>query len=79
MRISFYLYFPESRDAQAAGETLRGDGYAVDIRPSADEVNWLVLAEGEREPDALDDLEQAMSALAAEHDGEYDGYERAIG
>ena len=78
MEVSFYLYFADREDAGAAGNMLRTDGFAVDVRESADEINWLVLAEAEREPQELDDLEGRMYALAEEFGGEYDGYERSV-
>jgi hypothetical protein len=76
---SFYLYFKEQTEAEQAGARLRGDGYDVTVREGADDISWLALAGADIREADLDGAEEAMSALAAELGGEYDGYERAVG
>jgi Regulator of ribonuclease activity B len=74
----FYLYFPGRRDADAVAERLRARGLDVTVREGADDVSWLALARGDVADEELDELEEVMQELAAEHGGEYDGYERAV-
>jgi hypothetical protein len=73
---SFYLYFPEERDARSAGARLEAAGYAVEVRPGADDGDWLALAERDLADDeSLDEVEEVLERLAAELGGEYDGHE----
>ena len=67
------------RSADQAAKQLRGEGFAVQVKRSADDVNWLVLANTSvtvEEFDAAD--ETRMPQLAEALGGEYDGYEREV-
>jgi hypothetical protein len=75
---SFYLYFPQRADADAAADELRARGFQVTVREGADDISWLALARGDAADGELGEIEDAMEELAAEHGGEYDGYERAV-
>lgn len=59
---------------------LAAQGYEVTSRKSADEKNWLVLAEHHvRDAEqALDSAREALERVAREHSGQYDGYEIAV-
>ncbi|WNG41332.1 ribonuclease E inhibitor RraB [Archangium minus] len=56
---------------------LAAQGYEVTSRKSADEKNWLVLAEHDVSPagQAFGSAREALERLAREHSGQYDGYE----
>jgi hypothetical protein len=75
---SFYLYFPQEDVARRAGERLAADGFAIDVRPSSGETNWLALAETDIGRDNLDDFAERTERLAEELGGEYDGHETAV-
>jgi hypothetical protein len=77
--MSHYLYFPTETDAERAGEQLRRRGYRVEVREGADGENWLALAKGARPRtgEELDKLWDEMESLAAEHSGDYDGWENS--
>lgn len=76
MAVDFFLYFPDQNNAEQAGITLREDGYAVETRLGADNVNWLVKASREIGDEDLDAAEERMVELAGSLGGEFDGYER---
>jgi hypothetical protein len=75
-----YLYFPKKPAARKAEERHRGSGFAVEIRKGADGKNWLALAT--RTPpqtgEEMDQVRNEMEALAAELNGEYDGWELPV-
>ena len=58
-----------------------GLGFEVEDRESADGKNWLVLAHHDTDvtPSVLEALRVRMTALAAPHGGDYDGWEAAVG
>jgi hypothetical protein len=82
--VDFYLYLRTREDADAAREALQGEGYAVHAAPSADPESdrpWLVrasreLAVGEQ---SMEDAEALFRQLAERYNGEYDGWETAVG
>ena len=75
-----YLYFPEKRCAEKAGQRLKNRGFSVEIRRGADGENWLALATSTppKTGEQMEELRNDMEALAAEFNGEYDGWESAI-
>lgn len=77
--MSHYLYFPTLVDAERAGEQLRDGGYRVEVREGADGESWLALAKGARPKtgEEMDRLRTQMESLAAQHRGDYDGWEVA--
>lgn len=74
-----YLYFQTLTDAESVGEQLRERGYRVEVRKGAKGENWLALAKGERPKtlEEMDKLRNEMELLAAQHSGDYDGWEIA--
>jgi hypothetical protein len=74
-----YLYFRTQTDAEYAGEQMRDRGYDVEVRKSADGENWLTLAKGARPntKEETDRLRNEMESFAAQHSGNYDGWEIA--
>jgi hypothetical protein len=77
---AFYLYVPTERAATEVGETLRTDGYDVEIRQAAVGDNWLCLATASLIPDAadFDDIERLFTGLAQKFKGEFDGWEADV-
>jgi hypothetical protein len=80
-----YLYLPSEDAAKHVRETLDGEGYSAEVRPSADADRgvpsaWLVLARVEAivDEDMIDRARQRFELLAAEHHGVYDGWEAAV-
>jgi hypothetical protein len=79
----FYLYLRTPEDAEAAAEALRAEGYVGRAAPSADPESdrpWLVLASRELVGEqSMEDAEAFFRQLAERYDGEYDGWEKAVG
>jgi Regulator of ribonuclease activity B len=74
----FYLYFPAESDAHAASTTLRDEGYEVDMRLGADDVNWLALATMKIAREELEKVDARMAEVARAFRGDYDGYEMDV-
>ena len=77
-----YLYLPSREAADAAGQSLAADGYAVDVRPAAGPPGpnpWLCLAtiEAVVSVDSAGSTRERFTSLATAHGGEYDGWEAA--
>ena len=79
--VSHYLYFKTRQAAAPVVVELREQGFEVEDRESADGKNWLVLAHHDIvvTPSTLEALRVRMTALAAPHGGDYDGWEAAVG
>jgi hypothetical protein len=79
-RLDFYLYFAAKRAAVAVAQTLEAQGFATKVRREADEENWLCLATRAMLPDepTLDRLGRWLDELAAQHGGEFDGWESDV-
>ncbi len=75
MNVGFHLYFPSEPEARRAAETLKGEGYAVEVRPSADAVDWITLASAEIDDKDFDKTEAHMESLARSMGGRFDGFE----
>ncbi len=75
-----YLYFPEKSSAENAGQRLRRRGFSVEVSLGADGENWLALATGtpSKGGEEMEKLRDEIEALAAELDGDYDGWELAV-
>lgn len=79
----FYLYFPTQAAADAAAGVLRARGLTTTVREPWEEgdvkvTDFGVVAESRTHaliPDYLRDTVDACMAVAAEHGGEYDGWE----
>ena len=75
--VRYFLYIPERKKAEALAARLRGEGFEVETRRGADEINWLVLVNHPSlEEDTIDRLEEQFTRYAEAIGGEYDGYER---
>lgn len=70
----FYLYFRNRRTARRAVTELRAEGYAAELRSSADGANCLVLVTGIPAED-IEPTRLKMEVLAPLLRGEYDGWE----
>ena len=79
--MSHYVYFKTEQAAAPVIVELKHQGFDVEDRQSADGKNWLVLAHHDTviTPSVLEDLRVRMTALAAPHGGDYDGWEAAVG
>ena len=75
-----YLYFGDEAHARSAAHDIDGAGYEVTISPPDDTVaEWSVRAEATRVVDetTVDAFRAWFERVAAEHGGEYDGWEAA--
>lgn len=79
-----FVYFPTKEDADSAAKELRGEGYEVEVQPSADADTqppnpWLALARKDAVVDegTVSVMRPRFEALAAARSGEYDGWEAA--
>src|SRR5262245_39080067 len=74
--IEFYLYVPQPTDAQDIATELRAESTTVEVTKADDDASWLCLIQRRMIPDmaGLRGLRERFSALAANHDGEYDGW-----
>lgn len=75
-----YIYVPDRTKAEALATKLRQDGFEVEVRMGADDVNWLVLVHstlmpGESEIDRVCDQ---LASFANGIGGEYDGWEADV-
>ena len=75
--VQHYLYFPRYEASELVAKRLRDSGFTTEKRLGADGINWLVLARHETVPTEveIERLREVMEKLAAEHGGEYDGWE----
>lgn len=67
-----FLYFSNHTKGQTAALELRRRGFDVEDRLGADDLNWLVLVTCRGTPEVD---EEFFESIAAEFDGEYDGWE----
>ncbi|MGB8542896.1 MAG: ribonuclease E inhibitor RraB [Candidatus Acidiferrales bacterium] len=74
-----YLYFKEKSSAENVAEQLENQGFSVEVRPGADGDTWLALARhsAPNNQEEMERLRDKMETLAAEFNGEYDGWEIA--
>ncbi len=77
--IKHYLYFPTKTGACKVAETLKSEGYTVEVTYESDE-SWLALAEHEvtLTIEVVTSVRSHLENLAASMQGEYDGWEAAI-
>ncbi len=74
-----FLYFDREQDANAAIEAI-GDAWTTELEPPTESVGqWCVKADGNRTigPETIAALRSWFERHAAEHNGEYDGWEAA--
>jgi Regulator of ribonuclease activity B len=77
--VRHFLYFEVETNARRAATEIQRAGYDVTIRPPNEAAPWTVLAEGFRvvAPDTVAGFRAWFEQIAAELDGEYDGWEPA--
>ena len=75
-----FIYVPDRTTAEALAARLRRDGFEVESRLGADEINWLVLARHLLPPgeEALERASERLTGLAEQVGGEYDGWEADV-
>jgi hypothetical protein len=75
-----FIYVPGRTTAEALAARLRRDGFEVESRLGADDLNWLILAIHMLNPEeeALERARQRLVALAEGVGGEYDGWEMDV-
>lgn len=71
-----FLYFPDEDGANAAAAELGGEFDVVLTGPDDEFPDWLLLAtqRASLTSDEIDALTQRLTAIAAEHGGDYDGW-----
>lgn len=74
---NFYLYLDTEKQASACAEPLRAAGVAVKVDRSADGAGWLCLGSRNMVPTAenLTRIGAQFLELAAQYDGQFDGWE----
>jgi hypothetical protein len=75
-----FLYFPDGASAQRAAAELDDAGYETSVAPPDEGVEqWALRAEATRVvgPDTVGAFRAHFERVAAEHGGEYDGWEAA--
>lgn len=78
----YYLYFRDEDAALVGAAAARDLGFTVDVREPSDGVDdWAVVCEHAAlvlDPDTVRTNTDRFDALAAEHGGQYDGWEAAV-
>jgi hypothetical protein len=76
----FYLYFPAEAGARAAGERLKKESFAVEVRRAANADEWLCLARKQLTPKTAPFAEYSriFEMLATEFNGDFDGWEAEV-
>lgn len=74
---NFYLYLDSEEQAKECVQPLRDSGFTVEVQPSASGTQWLCLASMKfaPKPERLTEIGAQFLALAAQHDGQFDGWE----
>jgi hypothetical protein len=75
-----FAYFASEEDARAAAETIEAASWSAAVEPPGETIaEWSVRADGERVvgPDTISAFRSWFEHVAAEHGGEYDGWEAA--
>jgi len=75
--IRHFLYFPSESAAENAAASLRSEKYEVEVRPGADDTNWLALTSHSivPSPEAINTARSRLEEIALAMRGEYDGWE----
>lgn len=76
-----YLYFADRTNAEKAAQWFQSQGFSVETILGADGENWLTTVKHlvPTTVEEMDKLRDEIEALAAELNGEYDGWEAAEG
>ncbi|MGH3137683.1 MAG: ribonuclease E inhibitor RraB, partial [Gaiellaceae bacterium] len=75
-----FLYFADENDARTAADALAEATWRTSVQPPTETVaQWCVQADAQRTvgPDTVPALRSWFENVAAEHHGEYDGWEAA--
>ncbi len=75
-----YLYFAADDDARAAAEAIGEASWTTNVEPPTDAIaEWCVKADGNRTvgPETVAAFRAWFEKVAADHRGEYDGWEAA--
>jgi len=78
--VRHFLYFDSEADARAAAEDVHAAHYDVSVTAPTDDVaQWMVVGEGYRVigADTVAGFRALFEQIAADHRGEYDGWEPA--
>ena len=78
----YYLYFPSEDGALAAAGAAGDLGFHVRVtEPDRETPDWSIVCEHDAlilHPDTVRSNSDHFDAIAAEHDGQYDGWEAAV-
>jgi hypothetical protein len=75
-----FLYFVNEEDARAAAQAIGEASWTTKVEPPTETmVEWCVRADGDRTvgPETVAALRSWFEGVAAEYEGEYDGWEAA--
>ena len=75
-----FLYFASESDARAAADAVTEGSWTANVEPPTETIHqWCVKADGQRilGPETVAAFRSWFENLAAQHDGEYDGWEAA--
>jgi hypothetical protein len=75
-----FLYFPAEERARAAADAIAEASWTAAVEPPSETIaEWCVRADGHRTvgPDTVAAFRSWFEGVAAEHGGEYDGWEAA--
>lgn len=75
-----FLYFATEEDARAAAQAIGEASWKTNVEPPTDAIaEWCVRADGDRTvgPETIAALRSWFEQIAAQHRGEYDGWEAA--
>jgi Regulator of ribonuclease activity B len=78
--IVHFLYFPGEASARAAADTIADASWTAAVEPPSETIaEWSVRADGHRTvgPETVAAFRSWFEDIAAEHGGEYDGWEAA--
>jgi Regulator of ribonuclease activity B len=77
--VRHFLYFDDEGNARPAAAEIERAGYDVTIRPPNEAAPWTVVAEAYRVvgPDTVAGFRAWFEQIAADRNGEYDGWEPA--
>jgi len=75
-----FVYFPTEEAARAAADAIAGASWTAAVEPPSETIaEWCVRADGHRTvgPETVAAFRSWFEGIAAEHGGEYDGWEAA--
>jgi Regulator of ribonuclease activity B len=78
--IIHFVLFAEEADARAAAEAIEGGSWTTNVEPPSETLDeWSVRVDGQRivGPETVAAFRAQFERIAAQHSGEYDGWEAA--